>query len=281
MSLQVPEGMKEPTKVEGGREAAAQAITGGILGEAMATGYAVNEKTLEAAQEAQEPPQEAPAEAPPDPVEQIVDSLTQEAEQQEEVPLVEAEDDELEVPDFEAEAEKELLDEEISAASEEGYETEEWGIDPEVNEARKRALVAEKKAAYYEKITATRERKKWEAEADKHYPMWRARGEITATSKRGFLKAAKEANDAVKPFVAEATRKVKEQLEEERATVKAEEKQKAQEAWGKPTVAANITPAGQRDFEAEYKDARKNQDLARMLSVKREWREATGGEPDE
>lgn len=260
-------------------QAAAGMITGGILEEAVGAGYAVDERTVEAIKEQAEPAPEVevPA-APPDPVDEIVESLqAQGVEETDDISAELEQDDDFEVPDFEAEVDAELLNEEIAGASEDGYEPE-WEADPVDNAARREAMLARREANYYKNITAKRERKKWEAEADKHFPLWRVRGDISATSRRGFLKAAKQSNDAAKPFMAEGIRKAKEQLEAERAQVRAEEKTRAEEAWGKPTVAQNAPSAEAEDLSAALKDARRNQDLAKVLSIKRAMAEQGGGE---
>lgn len=262
-------------------QAAAGLITGGILEEAVQSGYAVDEKTEAAVQQQAQPDPEPEAPvAPADPVDEIVDSLRVQGEDEtQDISAEFDQGDEFEVPDFEALADAEILNEEIASAGEEGYEPD-WEEDPVDSEARKRAIVAEKKAAFYENLTASRERKKWEAEADKHFPMWRARGDIKATSRRGFLKAAKEANDVVKPFVKAAVKTREEQLEAERVTAKAEAKAEAAEAWGKPTVAQNAPTYDGVDLAAELKQARRDQDLARVLAVKRAMAEQ-GGEVNE
>jgi len=256
-------------------EAISQNVAAGILDQAVKGGFSVHEKTAEALArtEQAEVPEEVPPEAPPpDPVDAIVDSLSTELEEKVEQAVVEEEpdDDEFQTPDFEKQADEELLNEEISAGGDEGFVEVEWEDETPVDREDRRArIIAEKKAAFYENLTAQRERKKWEREADEHYGMWRARGEINVTSRRAFLKAAKEAHEAVKPFVKQAVKTREEQMETERASMRSEEKEKAAEAWGKPTVAQNESPEPGVDYHGEWSRARKDGDLARMLSVKR------------
>jgi hypothetical protein len=164
---------------------------------------------------------------------------------------------------IEAEAERQLLDEEI-AEVESGYEPEE-DEQPVDSNARKRAIIAEKKASYYENLRAQDSRKKWEVEAAKHFPFSTyAFPKITATSRRGFLRDAKAAHEAVKPFIKSAVQKREEELQAERAKLREQEQAKAQDAWGKPTNAPS-TPAGR--YEAEMEKARQSGDLAERIAV--------------
>ncbi len=94
--------------------------------------------------------------------------------------------------------------------------------DPEVAALRKRAIAAEKKAEYEKNLRVKRERKAWEAEAAKFFPLSDP-ASIQADSRRGFLRAAKAQHEQMKPHA-----------ERIRAQIEAEARAKAVEAWGKP-----------------------------------------------
>jgi hypothetical protein len=229
----------------------------------MTQGFAVSDDTkqkLSAKTEPETPVKEPEGDPGQDAIDKIIAGIETEAGadlELEEEPEVE------EMPDFEAEAERQLLDEEI-AEVESGYEPEEEE-QPVDSNARKRAIIAEKKASYYENLRAQDSRKKWEVEAAKHFPFSTyAFPKITATSRRGFLRDAKAAHEAVKPFIKSAVQKREEELQAERAKLREQEQAKAQDAWGKPTNAPS-TPAGR--YEAEMEKARQSGDLAERIAV--------------
>jgi hypothetical protein len=252
-------------------------ITQGFLEEAAHRGYVISDDAAKTLQEAQDTDADEvssaddPVPPPPpkdDPVDTIIAAVNADAAEKFEE-AEDAEEDDDPAPDFEAEAEAELLNEEISH-SEYADDDEEYVH----SEDRKRAIVAEKKAAYYERLTATRERKKWAAEARKQWPLAEhALGKITATSRRSYLREAKAAHDAVKPYFETYGKKLREDIEAERGTLKAEEKEKAKEAWGEPTTPPSGTP-NTRDWEGEISAARRDQDLARLIGIRREQSEA-------
>jgi hypothetical protein len=262
------EAMEEARK---NRESLAQNVTQGLLAEAIAEGYPVAEETKEALVVQEEPAPEAPVTPEPDAVDQILASM--EADQN----IVEVEDDEEEevevLPDFEAEAEREIIDMEIAAAEGEYDDSE---LTEEALAERKRRIIAEKKAAHFENLTATRERKKWEAEVLKHYPFSKhALPNIKATSRRAFLKEAKAAHDAVKPYIKETVNKLVAESEEERAGLAAQERARAEAAWGKPLVGGGTgegNPAAAKHWQA-WETAREKNDLAAMI-VARAYAEA-------
>lgn len=249
-------------------------ITQGLLEEAASRGYEVSDDAAATLQEQEEQKQaEAPAEEappePPDPLDSIIASVQAESAEKFEEAAQEEPDDEETMPDFEAEAEAQMLDEEISH-----QDDDEWVY----SEDRKRAIIAEKRAAYLESQNAKRERGRWEAEARKQWPYSTyAFQNIKATSRRQFLREAKAAAEAVTPFIKEVVAKREAELAAERANLKAEEKAKAAEAWGEPTTPPAGTP-NVRDWDAEIAAARRDQDLARIIGIQRERDQAGGGD---
>ena len=102
-------------------------ITGGILKEAVDSGYGVKDETIEAVKQAEQAPEETVEEAPappPDPVDEIVDSLRAQAEEKIEQaePDEEPDPDEFDIPDFEAQANAELLNKKIATTNDDTYE---------------------------------------------------------------------------------------------------------------------------------------------------------------
>lgn len=131
-------------------------------------------------------------------------------------------------PDFEVEAE-----EEVSAANEDWDDAEGEYVDPQLLEERKKRIAAEKKAAHYEQLRVRDARKEWEQEAAKYYPLANAK-KIEATSRRAFLRQAKQAHEENKPFVLAAIEKQKGELAAERERIREEVKAELEAAWGKP-----------------------------------------------
>lgn len=153
----------------------------------------------------------------------------------------------VEVPDFEAEAAQEV--ESYLEVDEEFDIENEW--DPEKKEILKRLYAAEKKAQFFEEQRAKEARKTWQSEAEKYFPYADA-GQIQATSRRGFLRAAKEQHEAKKAEIASLEQKIRPKVESQiaaelrakiEAEVRAELKESAAQAWGSPTV--NVTTAQQ------------------------------------
>ncbi len=155
-------------------------------------------------------------------------------------------------PDFEAEAEEEL---EASVEEEWDEEGEEY-TDPRLAEERKKRVAAEKKAAHYENLRVKDARKSWEEEAEKFYPLADAK-KIDATSRRGFLRTAKNQHEAMKPFVLKGIETYKAELQADFDKKLAEKQAELEAAWGKPLAGSAQTPAvgpgKKQDIDAAWK----------------------------
>src|SRR5262245_25234365 len=176
------------------------------------------------------------------------------SEQPEEAPVAEAEEaqhetapelpDEirelLETPDFDAEAEDALRDELETTETED--EVEEWEEDPKVLELKKQLIKEQKKSAWFEKLRAESERKKWEDEASKYFP-YADQTQIQSTSRRGFLRAAKAQHDAIKDKVDAALLGDRKRLDDEREAMREEIRKEVEAAWGKVTTGPGVPPA--------------------------------------
>lgn len=133
-----------------------------------------------------------------------------------------------ELQDFLDEPDLEPDDEPVAAAptgEPDDYE------DPEVTALRRRALAAEKKADYEKGLRVKRERKAWEAEATKYFPLSDP-ASITADSRRSFLRLAKGQHEQMKPHA-----------ERIRAQIEAEARTAAAQAWGKPQTGGPQVPS--------------------------------------
>jgi len=255
-------------------------VTQNILGEALAGGFQVHDTSKEALQAQQEaaeaPPKEEtgpPKLEPPDVVDSIVANLTQNAvvevpEAMEDLDLDDESEEEA-MPDFEAEAERQVLDEEIAIAADDYPAQEEEYNYEGSNEERKRAIVAEKKAAWYEQRAADQARGQWKAEALKHFPYARhALDGITATSRRGFLRDAQRAHKAAEPYVTSYTKEAVAKIEADRAKMAEEERAKAEAAWGKPHAGPGAQAAPNVKYQDELDEAFKSGDLAKVIAIK-------------
>lgn len=171
--------------------------------------------------------------------------------------------DELDEPDFTAEAEAEVNDDED--LSYEDGDTEE----------RKRRIAAEKRTAWLEGRLADQNRSKWEAEAKKYFPLSEhALKSIKADSRRAFLREARAAHDSVVPYVRPLVEQLAKATEQTKAEARLEGRQEAANAWGAPTTGPGQVPvqAGQRNDELA--EARKSGNLAKIITVMR--KQATG-----
>jgi hypothetical protein len=269
-------------------QATSAMIAGGMLKQAAERGFDISDdakEKLELAQQEEQPEAPTPPPEPKnDPVDRIVANLSEDAAQKLVSVEEEMEQEEIEeeagMPDFEAEAEAQLLNEEIAEPEETEGEDFGWPEETGSSEDRKRAIIAEKKAAYYEKLSADRERKKWKDEAKKAFPhSLHALDKIQAKSRRGFLREAKAAHESVVGYVTEATKQRVAELEAERELAKAEAEAKVADAWGTPTAGPSSPSTGPtHEFDEMYRKARLNNDLAGMLTARRLRDQAQGGE---
>lgn len=174
--------------------------------------------------------------------------------QHEAEPLPDELREELETPDFGAEAEAEI------EAVEEQYSEYE---DEQTVELRKKLVAAEKKAAFLEQQRLKTEQPRWKQEAEKYFP-YADLDSIDATSRRGFLRAAKAEHESVAAKVEKA---VAAKLgvfdpEAEREKIRAEEKARLEEAWGSPTVNTAQAPTEARENAEAVDKAIQSQGLA-------------------
>lgn len=150
---------------------------------------------------------------------------------------------EFEFPTFEAEVPRELLaeleeddtdltvsDEELDRLSEETGE--------ENQDVLRRLAAAEKKANHFEKLRADEAKKNWADEAKQFFPLSEPfLDEIQATSRRGYLRTAKNVHERMKPLVEEKVIKpAREAIEAEKAKAVSEVRQEAKETWGEAVV---------------------------------------------
>ena len=171
--------------------------------------------------------------------------------------------DELSEPDFTAEAEVEV------------NEDEDLSFEDGDTEERKARIAAEKRVAWLEGRIVDQNRAKWEAESIKYFPLSEHKiKEIKADSRRAFLREAQKAHDAVLPYV----KPLVDQLTAAREAAKAEGTQEgrveAANAWGSPTVGPGSVPVLAGAQNHELNEARKSGNLAKVISVMR--KQATG-----
>lgn len=156
----------------------------------------------------------------------------------------ESEVTEVEFPSFEVELPPELLAE-LDAPAEEEFDASEQEIEdlmqeyPDENpEVLARLRKAEKQAQYFEQLRQQEARKNWKAEAAKFFPLAEPfLDEFNATSKRGFLRQAREVHSRMLPIVEERVLKpAREAVERGKAEGVQEAKEEARTAWGQPVT---------------------------------------------
>jgi hypothetical protein len=176
--------------------------------------------------------------------------------------------DELEEPDFEAEAENELK-------LTETFTDEDVNFSDEDSDERKARLAAEKKVAWLEGRIVDQNKAKWEAEAIKYFPLSEhALKGIKVDSRRAFLREARIAHEAVLPYVKPLVDQLTAERERAKAEGALEGRQEAANAWGTPTTGPGSVPVLAAASNAELEAARKTGNLAKVISVMR--KQATG-----
>lgn len=156
--------------------------------------------------------------------------------------------EELEMPDWDAEDDLEESED----------DDEEWDgdeDDPRVLELKAKLRKAEKRIAWEQGKKAEAQREKWKAEALKYLPLSEyALDEIKATSRRGYLREAKRAHDAVKPVAMRIAKQYADAHAAAEQAAKDAGRQAAEDAWGKPTVSPggrDQTTAAEREEKVQ------------------------------
>lgn len=167
--------------------------------------------------------------------------------------------EELDEPDFEEEAEREYEAQQDEEEYEGGYE------DPEL---RKRLLAAEKKAEHYEQLRAREAQKSWRAEATKYFPLAEhSFDKIKATSRRGFLREAKQIHETTYSYLKPHLDKLQEATEKAKETATTEARQDAERAWGRPTTGGSEVPSLTQEQEKRMQRARRTGDFADVVKA--------------
>jgi hypothetical protein len=164
--------------------------------------------------------------------------------------------EDLEEPDFEAEAATEL------AAD------DEYVYDEQDSEERRLRIAAEKKLAWIEGRLQDQNKSKWRAEATKYFPLSEhSLDSIQADSRRSFLRQAKAEHEKVLPYVKPLIERLGATAEEVKAQAKQEGRAEARAAWGQPTTGPGTVPTRGSADEQELEDARKTGNLAKIIGV--------------
>lgn len=143
---------------------------------------------------------------------------------------------EIELPaELAAELEEEDADDsvtadDIAALSEQYPETEE-GVLQELAKARKRTK-------HLEDLRVKEAKKNWSEEAKKFFPLSEPfLDEIQATSRRGYLRTAKNVHERMAPLVEEKVLKpARESIAKTKTEVEVEAKEEVKKSWGEPVV---------------------------------------------
>lgn len=126
-------------------------------------------------------------------------------------------------------------------------EEPEWDEDPAASKLRKDLATANKKLAWSEEQRINSSRKNWREEAGRRFPL-SSPDEIAADSRRAFLKKANEQQVKMEKRLGPILQQVQKLREDLIVETKAEVRQEAQTAWGKPSFGA---PAVEQTQAAE------------------------------
>lgn len=169
------------------------------------------------------------------------------------------------LPDLEVELPEDLIREldepefvEEETPDEDEPDFEDYGegdADPAV---LKRLRQAEKKAEYYENLRAEDSKRKWKDEAKKFFPLSEyALDDIQATSRRGYLKQAQAAHQSVLPHLKPYIEQMQTTLESEKEKARAEAREEAEKAWGRPATGDNAASDAEAHREQVEKARRR------------------------
>lgn len=159
-------------------------------------------------------------------------------------------DDIVDFPTFDVHVPQELLaelDEDDTDVSVNDDELEQlaaqYGEDNNT-ELLHRLAAAEKRAKHLEDLRVKEAKKNWAEDARKFFPLSEPfLDEINATSKRGYLRTARQLHDRMKPLIEEKVlAPARAAREAELASARQEAKDKAKDAWGQP-VDEDIIPS--------------------------------------
>lgn len=218
-------------------------------------------------------------------VERASEMFAQPVEEEPEAPsgdeeVVEPPAEEVEEPaqtsvfDFEPEVPEEILsdlEEDDPPPPEEEEEPEEEEdddfVDPAAARMKRRAIKAEREAAYFRELRAKESRGKWEAEARKFFPLSdTVIPSIQADSRRAFLRQAQNAHNTILPFVKDVAAKAETVREKAVEEARAQARAEAEEAWGKPHASSEV-PAEAAEYQAGVDRARQRGDLADTIKA--------------
>lgn len=175
--------------------------------------------------------------------------------------------EEIPFPDFDVELPPELVAElaepEIEDVTDDEVESyvEEYG--EENRELAARMLAAEKKAAHFERLRQQEAKKNWQAEAEKFFPLSAPLLDaITATSRRGYLNAAKDIHNKLKPSVEAQVRAAFERSKTAQTVAETEPETDPKEAWRNSGLSDQTEPVPTPEFQPR---PRRRGDLADNL----------------
>ena len=140
-------------------------------------------------------------------------------------------------------------------------EEDEWGNPVEVDtDAVREAIKLRKRNEYLERQLVESKAASWKAEAEKFFPLAKhALDGITATSRRGFLRAAKAEHDRILPHVQGYLAEAKQFVDAEKADVTTEARKQVAESWGQPLAGPDTALNSQQaDQQQRVQRAREN-----------------------
>ena len=169
----------------------------------------------------------------------------------------------LDEPDFDV-SDDEVESVEVSDVNEETDEYE----DEEVTKLKRELAKERKRREHAEKLRLQSQRGNWEKEAKKYFPLSEpAWATINASSRRGFLRAARDAHESMKPYVQQFLDQHKADTAAAREAARAKARQEAQEAWGKPLTGPGA-PSSPKEAVAELEKARSTGSLVQVIKAR-------------
>lgn len=141
--------------------------------------------------------------------------------------------------------------------------TDEYGVvDPEVARLQAKLAKAQKQLKHQEGLRAKDNETKWRSEAERRFPLADV-DEITATSRRSFLRKAEEQHQRYYKKVSPVLEKLDALRAEVITEAKAEGRAAAEESWGRPTVAPQVAQVSAAEQELDPRRFKTLHDLTR------------------
>ena len=143
---------------------------------------------------------------------------------------------------------------------------ETWEDDEEKRQLKAQLVAAQKRLAWEQEQRTRAQEKEWRAEAGRRFPLSDPE-EITATSRRAFLRKAAEQHQRVQKKVAPLTAALEQLKQQTIQEARQEAREEARASWGRPTAGPTPAQVQVAGDEAQY-DRRAHRSAHDLIKAK-------------